>query len=317
MMDLIKPAQGVLVAWGSGQSPDSIKSIVERLTECVGKEGKVQVENLERLSMSSHTNSSFDVALLGAVSPATSVHNSDHLAELLRILKPNGVVVVREPVCKTENGSKLKTCEKLISALKISGFVNISEVTEVDTSKEDLSSIHTAHNTSTDVRVIQISCSKPAFEVGSAMSLPLSFTKKIQQQQTETVKATTSDPASVWTLSANDMGDDDLDIIDSDALLEEEDFQKPDPSSLKAECGPNSAKRKACKDCSCGFAEELEQEKGGGNTADKTVKAPTSSCGSCYLGDAFRCASCPYLGMPAFKPGEKISLSDRQLNADK
>jgi len=116
-------------------------------------------------------------------------------------------------------------------------------------------------------------------------------------------------PSQSWKISAND--DEDEELIDEDELLDEEDRIKPDPASLKV-CG-TTGKKKACKDCSCGLAEELAGE-GGAKPMD--TSNAKSSCGSCYLGDAFRCASCPYLGTPAFKPGEKVQLSDAMLASD-
>ncbi|XP_056646608.1 anamorsin homolog [Diorhabda sublineata] len=133
-----------------------------------------------------------------------------------------------------------------------------------------------------------ITASKPNFKSGSSAQIKLP--KK---------------PA-VWKL--DDDLEDDVETIDPDDLLDEDDMQKPDPTSLRV-CA-TTGKRKACKDCSCGLAEELASK-------DVTTKdTPKSSCGSCYLGDAFRCATCPYLGMPAFKPGEKIQLVGDQLHAD-
>ena len=156
------------------------------------------------------------------------------------------------------------------------------------------------------MKLLRIACSAPDFESGS--SRLLSFAKNTSNAA---VKPESSQKDQVWSLD-DDLDDGEVELMDEDDLLDDEDKVKPDPESLRV-CG-TTGRRKACKDCSCGLREELEAEGGQTKPIKKTV---TSSCGSCYLGDAFRCASCPYLGMPAFKPGEKIQLSDRQLKADK
>ena len=51
--------------------------------------------------------------------------------------------------------------------------------------------------------------------------------------------------------------------------------------------------RKACKDCTCGRAEEDTQGNPSQPRADASGGGFASQCGSCYLGDAF-----PMLNMP-------------------
>ncbi|XP_058730219.1 anamorsin homolog [Vicia villosa] len=104
----------------------------------------------------------------------------------------------------------------------------------------------------------------------------------------------------------------DSDLIDENSLLSEEDLKKPQLPSGDCEIGTT---RKACKNCSCGRAEEEEKVLKLGLTAEQ-INNPKSACGSCGLGDAFRCSTCPYKGLPTFKMGEKVSISNSFLTAD-
>ena len=135
--------------------------------------------------------------------------------------------------------------------------------------------------------------------------------------------------------------------IDAEALLTPADRQRPvtcDPAT------PSSAprKKKACKGCTCGLAEiekaeeEAEQtelanrlkvvlldedgviEVNAANGVDKererlkkaaeSATKATSSCGSCYLGDAFRCSSCPYRGKSTLVSLKCVLISPPQVS---
>lgn len=150
--------------------------------------------------------------------------------------------------------------------------------------------------------------------------VPLRFgaNKKKNKIAPEPVK-----PQTVGFVDYND-GDE---LIDEDGLLSDEDLNRP--VQLPADCKPETAKkrRRACKDCTCGLAAQLEAEDAErrekanndlnvlklntdelNDEVDFTVQGKTGSCNSCSLGDAFRCATCPFIGLPAFKPGEEVRI---------
>jgi len=255
------------------------------------------VENVHRLKISGHQPGSFIKINSGARFPHTVQHDIDSLDLIGKLAKPEAKITIVQAV---GNGNGLISASKLVNQMKLAGLITVQEPKTLQSLNSDqLKTIREILSIAeADIfEIVEIGCSSPSFTSGS--SKPLSFAQKIKKPEKKPEKK-------VWSLA--DMDDDDVDLIDQDELLDEEDMAKPDQATLRV-CG-TTGKRKACKDCSCGLAEEIT------NGGEITTKSVNSSCGSCYLGDAFRCASCPYLGMPAFKPGEKIQLSERQLKAD-
>lgn len=115
--------------------------------------------------------------------------------------------------------------------------------------------------------------------------------------------------------------EDDEELIDEDTLVTST-LNTGSIICLREPSSGGKKRRKACKDCTCGLAEQeafgfakkeeqtkqVQFSKEELSEIDFTVEGKTGGCGSCSLGDAFRCSGCPFLGLPAFQPGQAITL---------
>ena len=110
------------------------------------------------------------------------------------------------------------------------------------------------------------------------------------------------------------IGVDDDDDDDDDGLIDEEELLGAGGvgEAVTADKASACGSRAACANCTCGRAEGKVTKL----TKEMLENPQSGGCGSCSLGDAFRCAGCPYRGLPSFKPGEKIALPGDYLLDD-
>ncbi|KAL4912881.1 Fe-S cluster assembly protein dre2 [Aspergillus aurantiobrunneus] len=161
-------------------------------------------------------------------------------------------------------------------------------------------------------------------DAGNGAAVPLKLGRKKKTAPTPApAPAPVVQPPPIISSEDNDLNDEEL--IDEDTLLSADDLKRP--IVQPPECRPKPGKRRrACKDCTCGLSARIEAEdKDRRENADKnlnvmklesddlneldfTVQGKTGSCGSCALGDAFRCDGCPFIGLPAFKPGQEVQI---------
>lgn len=203
-------------------------------------------------------------------------YSPSFLSEVFRVLKSGGVVMIQ--IAKESDLKK---------TLLYTGFVDIASETKSEINH------WTARKPKQEIKAVALKLKSKAKTAAKS--------NQSDEEQKEATKAAQSNKNNVWSLGANDMMDDDIDLVDEDALLDHEEEQVVIPkTSILEDCGTGiGSSRKPCKNCTCGRAEKQNEKNDNAETA-KMYDANQSSCGKCHLGDAFRCASCPYLGMPAF-----------------
>eukprot|EP00270_Netrium_digitus_P000102 TRINITY_DN10124_c0_g1_i1.p1 TRINITY_DN10124_c0_g1~~TRINITY_DN10124_c0_g1_i1.p1 ORF type:complete len:391 (-),score=86.08 TRINITY_DN10124_c0_g1_i1:305-1330(-) len=283
-------------------------------------------------------SASVDVILSMAESPG--FHSMERLTELVRILKPAGVLLLQEPVAardaypqeaeKLGQGAValLQTQAGVERSLLLAGFSTSQALAYVPWESSlsgNWSGVTPAAIGATHgplIKPLTLKAQKPSWEMGASFSLKKKRNAAVTESESNSLSngqraaaAASSVPmpaAATWRMEA---GDDDL--VDEDSLLTTEDMAPPLIAAITVTATGCGTAKKACKNCTCGRAElEAKGEVVKQKLTIDMINSPQSACGSCGLGDAFRCAGCPYRGLPPFKLGEKVSLPGSLLSAD-
>jgi SAM-dependent methyltransferase len=277
---------------------------VQTVTNIQDSEGKLEA-----------ATSSVDAVVALMQTPGRN--SSEFLKEVARVLKPGGDFVVQEPLLAEAQElkcSSAQTRSALERNLLLAGFVNAEVVDTVD----GVEIAKACTTSSVALNLVAVKVKKPSWDSTSVFQLRKKVTSQNGSARSNgkavklSIGDVTDDVLPITKPAVKlDLSNDDDELIDEDDLLTEEDLKAPELPKAES-CAPT---KKACKNCSCGRA-ELEAQAEETKLTTAQINNPKSACGSCGLGDAFRCAGCPYRGMPTFKLGEKITLGSSLLVAD-
>lgn len=111
--------------------------------------------------LENYNASAFNVIIAIFVQPCT---NDEFLTEALRILKPNGLLIIYEPLPAERKSNTQLIYSERISRLKLSGFiVNNIERKSLDKDLESKNLLLKVYNNAEDI--CKVLANKPSFEV--------------------------------------------------------------------------------------------------------------------------------------------------------
>ncbi|POY71315.1 hypothetical protein BMF94_5627 [Rhodotorula taiwanensis] len=309
------PRADILVVASQLAAQDgSYQALVTELSQ----KGKVEMQMVDRIMEGATSLSAGQYKDVAVLLPANLV-TSSLLTLLEPALAPGGSIEVRGEAADSE---------EILGELTLVGFSGANKTSNA------VVAVKPASTSSAPLSLKRPASSLDPSASGSASSSALPATGSAVPLPGRTSRAA---KASLWaftTAAASSSSGVATPTIDESTLLTKEDLERP-TLVQRADCDVKRTRR-ACKDCTCGLREILLDEKeqddlveagfaaqpnttaGNASTdavgqkkkpaARKIKSGVTSSCGNCYLGDAFRCGSCPYLGMPAFEPGQKVKI---------